>query len=425
MVRPYAGDGRDGRPAAGGDKAVGHPHGPPPRAAAQAESRPRVSSRRSHTSLTVGYDGTACHRRFTGTSPTIAIVAECSHEGRADEHAAVEVDDRAGFAGVGVGLLAGTRDAREVVIEDLDVQALLVGLLRGETDGSHFGVGEGDLGDGIVVGGGGVGAPGGVIHLVALRAGGDDIAGGARLVLALVGQQCAVIDVAHGVQPVGSSHAQRVVDVEPRAGGEPHGIQSEILRARGAPDRDEDLVGGHRRAVGEVEDHATVVVAAGGRRVGAGLHGRAPLAQGGCHQLARERFVAAEQARAGDDRDLAAEALEGGRHLGPDDAATDDRERGRDLLHRGGLAARPGGDVGQARDVGQESGGPRADRDGVTRDEVGGAAVGGGDAHGLLAGESSVSADEVDSGALQPLHLARVVPVARHRVAAAQDRGDV
>ena len=40
--------------------------------------RPNSSRKRSHTSLIVGYDGTACHRRSTGTSPTIAIVAACS-----------------------------------------------------------------------------------------------------------------------------------------------------------------------------------------------------------------------------------------------------------------------------------------------------------------------------------------------------------
>jgi len=40
--------------------------------------RPYDSSRRSQTSLTVGNDGTACHSRSSGTSPTTATVAECS-----------------------------------------------------------------------------------------------------------------------------------------------------------------------------------------------------------------------------------------------------------------------------------------------------------------------------------------------------------
>ena len=45
---------------------------------ADAHARPSVSSRRSQTSLSVGYDGTACQRRWIGTSPTTAIVAACS-----------------------------------------------------------------------------------------------------------------------------------------------------------------------------------------------------------------------------------------------------------------------------------------------------------------------------------------------------------
>ena len=62
----------------------------------------------------------------------------------------------------------------------------------------------------------------------ALRAGGDHIAGRARLVLALVGEQRAVVDVADRVEPVGALHQQRVVDrrARPRAG-------SRCARARG------------------------------------------------------------------------------------------------------------------------------------------------------------------------------------------------
>jgi hypothetical protein len=37
-----------------------------------------LSSSRSHTSLSVGNAGTACHRVSIGTLPTIAMVAECS-----------------------------------------------------------------------------------------------------------------------------------------------------------------------------------------------------------------------------------------------------------------------------------------------------------------------------------------------------------
>src|SRR5205823_14938962 len=39
---------------------------------------PYSSSSRSHTSLTVGNEGTACHSRSRGTSATMAMVAECN-----------------------------------------------------------------------------------------------------------------------------------------------------------------------------------------------------------------------------------------------------------------------------------------------------------------------------------------------------------
>jgi hypothetical protein len=39
---------------------------------------PYASSRCSHTSLTVGNDGTACRSISSGTAPAIAIVAECN-----------------------------------------------------------------------------------------------------------------------------------------------------------------------------------------------------------------------------------------------------------------------------------------------------------------------------------------------------------
>ena len=58
-------------------------------------------------------------------------------------------------------------------------------------------------------------------------------------------------------------------------------------------------------------------------------------------------------------------------------------------------------------------------------DEVGGRAVVGGDAHRLLAGETAVAAHEIDSGTLQPLDLAGVVPVAGHGVAATEHGRDV
>ena len=61
---------------------------------------PYASSNRSHTSLTVGKEGIACHNVSRGASATIAIVAEWKQlldvgagEGGADEGSALLVDD--------------------------------------------------------------------------------------------------------------------------------------------------------------------------------------------------------------------------------------------------------------------------------------------------------------------------------------------
>ena len=87
------------------------------REGAQAGRRTPVGlEQRSHTSLIVGYAGTACHSRSIGTSPTTAIVAACSSsptsgpdERRADEHPAVLVDDRPRRARVVVGVRRSRR----------------------------------------------------------------------------------------------------------------------------------------------------------------------------------------------------------------------------------------------------------------------------------------------------------------------------
>src|SRR3954452_18479376 len=54
------------------------PAAPPDHAGALPRGiyNPYVSSKRSQISLMVGYDGTACHSRCNGTSPTTATVAE-------------------------------------------------------------------------------------------------------------------------------------------------------------------------------------------------------------------------------------------------------------------------------------------------------------------------------------------------------------
>jgi hypothetical protein len=69
-----------------------------------------------------------------------------------------------------------------------------------------------------VIGRGDVRTPRLVVDRAAARARRDDVAGRPRLVLALVREQCPVVHIADGVQPVTAAHAHRVVDVEPRAG---------------------------------------------------------------------------------------------------------------------------------------------------------------------------------------------------------------
>ena len=132
----------------------------------QEVGRPYSSSQRSHTSLSVGYDGTACQSRSIGTSPTIATVAECSSsatsgpdEGRADQHAAVLVDDRPRHALVVVGVGRGAGDPREVVVQDADAATRRARGGLGESDRRDLRVGEGDLRHVLVIRGRDVRAP--------------------------------------------------------------------------------------------------------------------------------------------------------------------------------------------------------------------------------------------------------------------------
>ena len=86
-----------------------------------------------------------------------------------------------------------------------------------------------DLRNGLVVGGGDVRAPRRVRDGRSVRPGRDDVAGGPRLVLALVGEQRAVVHVADGVQPVEPLRQHGVVDVDPVARGEADGVQADVL----------------------------------------------------------------------------------------------------------------------------------------------------------------------------------------------------
>jgi hypothetical protein len=82
-------------------------------------------------------------------------------EGDAEQDVPVEVDDHpGGVAPVTVGVQVGALGGVEVEVDGLDAVACLGRLLGGQAHGGGFGVGEEDLGDGVLVGGGGVVAQG-------------------------------------------------------------------------------------------------------------------------------------------------------------------------------------------------------------------------------------------------------------------------
>jgi hypothetical protein len=92
-----------------------------------------------------------------------------------------------------------TGDAREVVLNGLDIAAAASCLLGGHSDRGHLGLGERHLRDDAVAGD--VRAAG-VVETPASCPGGDDVAGDPGLVLAHVGEQRTAAKVTDGVQPV-------------------------------------------------------------------------------------------------------------------------------------------------------------------------------------------------------------------------------
>ena len=81
-------------------------------------------------------------------------------EGEPEDDLAVEVDDHAGLAAVAVGVEAGAGDRGQVDVDGADAVARLLRLRQGEAHRRRLRVGEHHLGDGGVVGGRGVRAPG-------------------------------------------------------------------------------------------------------------------------------------------------------------------------------------------------------------------------------------------------------------------------
>ena len=183
-------------------------------------SGPWPSRRRSQASLMGrGSRGRRARARLMGTWPATAMVAEWISSstpgptGDAGQVVVVLVEDHAGAAGVAVGVQArpGYRDA-EVDVDDADAVPGVFGLVGGEADRAGRRRAEEHLRHRPVVRGDGVRAPMGPGRRAARRPGGDRGGGAAGLVLALVGEQGVVVDVAQGVQPAagqGAEHAPR------------------------------------------------------------------------------------------------------------------------------------------------------------------------------------------------------------------------
>ena len=254
----------------------------------------------------------------------------------------------------------------------------------------------------VVVGGGDVRAPRRVVDGVALRAGGDHVAGGARLVLALVGQQRPVVDVADRVEPVGARAPAgcRRRRATPRAGS--RCVSSPRSAVRGVrPMATSTCSATTSAAVGEGRARRCCSVAVRRGRPRRPVRTvDAELRERRLDQLAaRTAPCSSSRPERTMQRDLRAEARVGGRHLGADDAAAEDRRatRGRPsrsvasrLVH-GSISRRPGMSGSSDADPVDTATACRATRS-VT---VPSSAV---TAHALDAGELGVPAHQVDAG---------------------------
>ena len=197
---------------------------------------------------------------------------------------------------------ARPRDRSDLVVDDADVVASLFGSGRGEADGGHLGICERHLRNGLVVGGRRMSAPDPVVDGVAVGTGGDHVSRGPSLILALMGEQRAMVDVADGVQPLEAPDEHRIVDIQPVTGRETHGVEAEVERVGRAAGRDDELVGNHIRSPLD-GDRDLVANSGDGCRARARVDHRAHPAQRLRDELAGKWFLAREQLAARDDRD--------------------------------------------------------------------------------------------------------------------------
>ena len=153
------------------------------------------------------------------------------------------------------------------------------------------------------------------------------------------GQMPVTSPIAH--RPLARAQVRVDRDSAARVGLDADGLQPDPVDPRAPAGRDEQPVAAQLAAVVELED---VVVAVTPRR--ARVHAEHELdavaAQHLAERLAERRGLAGEHVLAAvDERDLAAEAAHGLRHLDADRPAAEHEQPARDRLHAGRLAVRP------------------------------------------------------------------------------------
>ena len=165
------------------------------------------------------------------------------NEGDAEDDFALLVNDHARVSFVAVGLHRRAGYPTEVVVHHADVVASLHRGLRGESHRRDLWVAERHLGHHLVVGSRRVLSEAVVVHTRAEGACRDHVSGRPRLVLALMGEQRAVVDVAAGIEPVEALHQHGVVHLHPVAGGQADVLEAQVIGARQTSGGDEHLVG--------------------------------------------------------------------------------------------------------------------------------------------------------------------------------------
>lgn len=285
-----------------------------------------------------------------------------------------------------------------------------------------------NLRHGVLVGGGGVVAPGSVVERQPLGARADRVARGPSLVLALVGEQGAVVDVAKGVEPgaLHSSDQTRLVDIEPGSGGQVHGFQADVVGARRAPGGEHDLIGLHPAAVVEAQGDRTCRFGAAqpGHR-DADAYVRARLGEPLGDRVADEPLHPGQQRAAGQQGDLGAEALPQGGHFHAHPAAADDGEPAGYVAVVGALAVGPGAGFLDTRHVGQYGSAAGGDGDRVPGGEGAAPTVGRDDGHPARSVDPALPAEQGGADGLDPVGLPGVVPVGDVVIAPGEDLGRV